>query len=170
MNAHEQPRKGANYFKQIFRGEDPALFSSFLAALLGRPEAELLNLSFEPDGPLPDLPGGWPEPLNARIKTPKGSDVFVAVRFFLQDIPGLAQQMTFDTIRMYSRSNREVDRLGKPYEIQVVNIAILDFRLFDDEKAQHTFKLLEEQSKSELTEGVRIDYLELPKAAAGFPF
>lgn len=148
-------------FKKIFSDTDNTdLLIDFIATVLGIPSAEIFDVDILDNELPPDILSKKFSRLDLLIKTEKG---YINIEIQVKNYGDFPERSLFYWARTFSK------QLNKKNEYSIleptISINIVDFKLFPDrDKAHSTYKLLETETYSELSDKLRIDFLELPKA------
>lgn len=148
-------------FKKIFSDVDNTdLLIDFLATVLGISPTEIFDVNILDNELTPDILSKKFSRLDLLIKTEQG---YINIEIQVKNYGDFPERSLFYWARTFSK------QLNKSNEYSIleptISINIVDFKLFSDrDKAHSTYKLLETETHSELSDKLRIDFLELPKA------
>ncbi|MDE6426101.1 MAG: Rpn family recombination-promoting nuclease/putative transposase, partial [Ruminococcus sp.] len=148
-------------FKKIFSDVDNTdLLIDFLSTVLGISATEIVDVTILDNELPPEIVNKKFSRLDLLIKTKQG---YINIEIQVKNYGDFPERSLFYWARTFSK------QLNKNNEYSVleptISINIVDFKLFSDrDKAHSTYKLLETENHSELSDKLRIDFLELPKA------
>lgn len=148
-------------FKKIFGDiENTDLLIDFLSTVLDIPAKEIFDVTILDNEIIPDALNRKFSRLDLLIKTVQG---FINIEIQVKNYGDFPERSLFYWSKTFSRQLTN----GSEYSMlePTISINIVDFKLFPDRnKAHSTYKLLETETHAELSDKLRIDFLELPKA------
>ena len=161
MLPHALPVKNDLLFKGIFKSEDLEPLVKFLSDVLGRPESDFLKLTFQQEEQRRRNARSRLGVLDIHVSTPDGLDVDVEVQVLRDE--AMPERALFYCANMYQEHIKRGDDFAVLSGIQVINISVLGYNHFQDDRPHHTFMLQETTQHITLTDVLRIDFLELSK-------
>lgn len=154
------------FFKEIFANTlDSEPLVDFLSVALGYSKTVFKQIELSRTELKRDSAHDRLGIVDIRVKTPDHMDIDVEVQVLRDD--AMPERSLFYCANMYSEHIQRGESFDVLRNVRIVNISILGYKHFQDKRVQHTFKLREANQCAALTEGLRIDFLELPKVPEG---
>lgn len=147
-------------FKNLFGdAENSDLLIDFLSSVLDIPTEKILNVTIIDNEIVPDVLNKKFSRLDLLLQTSEG---YINIEIQVNNYGDFKERAIFYWSKIFSKQLNK----GNEYSVlqPTITINIVDFKLFDCEEPHSTFKLLETKRHSELSDKLRIDFLELPKA------
>ena len=147
-------------FKNLFGdAENSDLLIDFLSSVLDIPTEKIINVTIIDNEIVPDVLNKKFSRLDLLLQTSEG---YINIEIQVNNYGDFKERAIFYWSKIFSKQLNK----GNEYSAlqPTITINIVDFKLFDCEEPHSTFKLLETKRHSELSDKLRIDFLELPKA------
>lgn len=148
-------------FKKIFGDINNAdILTDFLSAVLDIPKNDIVNVTILDNEIVPDVLDRKFSRLDLLLQTPQG---YINIEIQVKNYGDFKERSIFYWSKTFSK---QLDSGSEYAKLQpTISINIIDFTLFPEwKKAQSTFELLEKDEHVKLSNVLRIDFLELPKA------
>lgn len=147
-------------FKKVF-GEHPDLVRSFLNALLpfDGPEEEIQEVTYLPPELVPDTPFSKDSIVDVRCRDSRGRQFIVEMQMMWTS--AYRQRVLFNASKAYVRQLGSGEDYGYLQPVYSLNLVNDTFSVGD--RYYHDYRIVETADTSEVIEGLRFIFIELPK-------